>query len=90
MGHAVATQAPPWDLLGMGGGRGSSERRPLPRHFDGMARAADLLAEPRPANGTVQIAAGGGSQGMDPMHPPAAPDIEGMDRLAPRSGDRRR
>jgi hypothetical protein len=35
---------------------------------------------------TVQIAPGGGSQGMEPMHPPVAQDIEGMDGL---TGDRR-
>jgi hypothetical protein len=51
-----------------------------------MARVADLLAEPSPTDGTVQIASGGGTPGMDPMHPPAAPDIRGMAHL---NGDRR-
>lgn len=46
--------------------------------------AADSLTSS--TAGTVQMAPGGGSQGMEPMHPPAALDIEGVDRL---SGDRR-
>ncbi len=46
--------------------------------------AADSLTNS--AAGTVQIGPGGGSQGMDPMHPPAALDIEGMDGP---TGDRR-
>jgi hypothetical protein len=63
----------------------SPERPPLSRHFDGMARAADHLPAPSLSNVTVQIDPGGGTQGMDPMHPPAAPDIPGM---APLDGDR--
>ncbi len=39
-----------------------------------------------PSAGTVQIDPGGGSQGMEPMHPRAALDIGGMNRL---NGDRR-
>ncbi len=35
---------------------------------------------------TVQIDSGGGSQGMEPMHPPAALDSQGMDGS---TGDRR-
>jgi len=54
-----------------------------------MAPAADLLAEPSPTSGTVQIAAGGGGQGMDPMHPLAALVIRGMARFVPRPGNRR-
>lgn len=49
-----------------------------------------LHCEPSPTAGTVQIAPCGGSQGMEPMHQPAAADICGMDRLAHRPiGDRR-
>jgi hypothetical protein len=44
------------------------------------------LPAERSIAGTVQIPAGGGSQGMDPMHPPAALDSQGMDCPA---GDRR-
>jgi hypothetical protein len=39
--------------------------------------------------GTVQIAPGGGTQGMAPMHPPAPLDIRGMACLVHRPGDRR-
>jgi hypothetical protein len=46
--------------------------------------AADSLTSP--SAGTVQIDAGGGSQGMEPMQPPAALDIGSMDRP---TGDRR-
>jgi hypothetical protein len=51
-----------------------------------MARATDHLAESSLSDVTVQIGPGGGTQGMDPMHLPAAPDIPGMGHL---SGDRR-
>jgi hypothetical protein len=39
--------------------------------------------------GTVQIASRGGTQGMDPMQPPAPPGSKGMALLDHRLGDRR-
>jgi hypothetical protein len=52
-----------------------------------VARAAlQIHVQTSTAAGTVQITPSGGTQGMEPMHQPAAPDAPGINRP---TGDRR-